>query len=175
MPQLASHNCRHGRVAEKYSPATSYGNRGLRDTDVLTMSTPQQLRMAVEAFVTRTCCQGVLPSNFVRLRIAAAAVCSGRDLLDTDVLPGSTPQKLRVHTGCTPQSSSTLQQAVASSQTRSQGPCHDRGQDQPKIGDMHGQSQPFAKPCFGLAFEFHLARVETHQRCQLPRFELPSN
>ena len=127
-----------------------------------------------EILATRTCCQGVLPSNFVWLRIAAAAACSGRDLLDTDLLPGSTPQKLRVRTGCTPQSSSTLQQAVASNQTRLQGPCHDRGQDQPKIGDMHGQSQPFAKPCFGLAAERHLARVETHQRCQLPRSDLSS-
>ena len=120
------------------------------------------------------CCQGVIPNNLVWLRIATAAVRCGRDRLVTDVLPGSTPQQLRVRTGCTPQSSSTLQQAVASSQTRLQGPCHHRGQDQPKIGDMHGQSQPLAKPCFGLALECHIARVQTHQCCQLPRFELPS-
>ena len=73
-------------AAKEYSPATSYGNRGLRDTDVLPRSTSQQIRLA-----SHSCRRW----------------CSGRDLLDTDVLPGSAPQKLRVRTGCTPQSSST--------------------------------------------------------------------
>ena len=33
-------------VAKEYSPGTSYGNRGLRDTDGLPRSTRQQIRLA---------------------------------------------------------------------------------------------------------------------------------